>query len=237
MPPDSSDIQREEDSKSLAANLSQDLTAHIALQRHQHEQLQSLTDQLEVLRKDSIKEFNKCRNDLASHNERITRVEKPLSIYADDVYTVARYKTDVLPLDQRLSALETHFARNFPQSIIPLVTAEEKDQHSSVMLDLLKSIAFHERMHIEIRSARQKYPPLVSIQEAYTVILKQIDDLRRQVFQKGRRDVPDILKQLVQIATMSCRAAEDLHLMDPDKARIAAAPDGAAVPVSRIPNP
>ena len=65
----------------------------------------------------------------------------------------------------------------------------------------------------ELRLARQKHRPLNSAHEAYAVILEELDEFWEQVRLKREDREPIVmLVELVQIATMAQRAAEDLRV-------------------------
>lgn len=58
------------------------------------------------------------------------------------------------------------------------------------------------------------HPPLASLHEAYSVILEELDELWEHVRKRRQDRVPaETLKELVQIAAMCQRAAEDLGLV------------------------
>ena len=55
---------------------------------------------------------------------------------------------------------------------------------------------------------------MVSLHEAYAVILEEVDELWDEARKKNRdRKDEDVLTELVQIAAMCQRAAEDLNLV------------------------
>ncbi|MGH9892343.1 MAG: hypothetical protein ACREA0_10240 [bacterium] len=63
----------------------------------------------------------------------------------------------------------------------------------------------------ELLAARQKHPQIHDLHAAYSVILEEVDEFWGEV----KKQVPDrsnVLQELVQIAAMCCRAAEDLRL-------------------------
>ncbi len=66
----------------------------------------------------------------------------------------------------------------------------------------------------EVRRARQKHPRLNSAHEAYAVILEELDEYWEEVRKrKADRNNFSSLMELVQIAAMANRAAEDLGLV------------------------
>jgi translation initiation factor 2B subunit (eIF-2B alpha/beta/delta family) len=66
----------------------------------------------------------------------------------------------------------------------------------------------------ELDLARQAYPPMNSLHEAYAVILEEVKEFEMEVFRKpDQRHVENILKELAQIAAMCQRTAEDCLLI------------------------
>ena len=69
---------------------------------------------------------------------------------------------------------------------------------------------FGERLDAEIERAREKHPPINSLHEGYAVILEEMEEFWKEVRkQKSDRDTQLIIKELVQIAAMCRRTAED----------------------------
>ena len=65
----------------------------------------------------------------------------------------------------------------------------------------------------ELANARCGNKPMNSAHEAYAVILEELDEFWEEVRKKRiDRDPVKMLNELVQIAAMCQRAAEDLHL-------------------------
>lgn len=63
----------------------------------------------------------------------------------------------------------------------------------------------------ELISARSKNAPFNSAHEAYSIILEEIDEFWDEVKKKrAERDRTTMLLELIQIAAMAQRAAEDL---------------------------
>jgi hypothetical protein len=66
----------------------------------------------------------------------------------------------------------------------------------------------------EIAKARAKHGPMNSLHEAYAVILEELDEFWEEVRawrgSKGDTDRVKARKELVQVAAMAMRAAEDL---------------------------
>jgi hypothetical protein len=81
-----------------------------------------------------------------------------------------------------------------------------RSQSVDVFLDLVQT---------EIQRARAKHPtPIHSIAEGYAVILEELDEFWDEVRrQHGARDKDAMLKELVQIAAMCMRTAEDCNLI------------------------
>lgn len=73
---------------------------------------------------------------------------------------------------------------------------------------------FQEKVRIELTEARSSHERINSAHEAYSVILEELDEFWEQVRMKREaRDKGEMLKELVQIAAMAQRAAEDLELI------------------------
>lgn len=76
----------------------------------------------------------------------------------------------------------------------------------------------------ELARTRQKHPqPIHSTHEGYAVLLEEVTELQAEVF-KSRRDVAATYAELVQVAAMARRMAEDLGLAESAIARRLAAP-------------
>jgi hypothetical protein len=73
-------------------------------------------------------------------------------------------------------------------------------------------VPFGDLVRRELEEARRgPYPALHSLHEAYAVLLEELDELWEMTRKKDRdRDPAAVLRELVQIAAMSQRAAEDL---------------------------
>lgn len=66
----------------------------------------------------------------------------------------------------------------------------------------------------ELERARAKHPHGITTEfEAYGVILEEVDELRAEVWRQ-QADREAMLAELVQVAAMAQRAAEDLGLLD-----------------------
>lgn len=65
----------------------------------------------------------------------------------------------------------------------------------------------------ELRAARAKHPPMHSAHEGYAIILEEVDELKAEVWKNGSARDPERMRaELIQIAAMCARMADDLHL-------------------------
>ncbi len=70
---------------------------------------------------------------------------------------------------------------------------------------------FADLVERELRVARQEYDPFDNPHHAYAVILEELESFRLQVFKaKCHRDPFIMAQELIQVAAMARRAAEDL---------------------------
>ena len=70
---------------------------------------------------------------------------------------------------------------------------------------------FPELVATELKSARQQFPRFASRDEAFGVILEEIDEFWDKVKHHQREWAPPaLLRELIQIAAMCQRAVEDL---------------------------
>jgi NTP pyrophosphatase (non-canonical NTP hydrolase) len=70
---------------------------------------------------------------------------------------------------------------------------------------------FSELVREELASARKKHGPMLSIHEGYAVILEELDEAWDEVKKKTRdRDLDNLYKELIQIAAMCQKMAEDV---------------------------
>jgi hypothetical protein len=71
---------------------------------------------------------------------------------------------------------------------------------------------FPDAVAAELERARAKHPARQSsLHEGYAVLLEEVDELWEQVKKRAsERDWPNILLELVQIAAMAQRTAEDV---------------------------
>lgn len=98
-----------------------------------------------------------------------------------------------------------------------------KPEQTNNLYDLMRSaftamnatVLFPHLVKIELLGARTKNPkPLNSSHEAYAVILEEVDEFWEEVKKKkSMRDPVKMRGELVQIAAMCQRAAEDLGLI------------------------
>lgn len=79
---------------------------------------------------------------------------------------------------------------------------------------------FERLIEEELARARAAYPRINSLHEGYAVILEEVRELETEVFKKPfHRDPQKVLMELVQIAAMCIRTAEDCHLLADVKER------------------
>lgn len=70
---------------------------------------------------------------------------------------------------------------------------------------------FSEHVAKELASAREKHGPMLSIHEGYAVILEELDEVWDEVKKKTKeRDLENLLKELIQVAAMAQKMAEDV---------------------------
>lgn len=71
--------------------------------------------------------------------------------------------------------------------------------------------SFSELLKNELVKARIKNPPINSVHEGYSIILEEVDEFWDWVKMKKKlRDPNEMLTELVQIAAMAQRTAEDV---------------------------
>ena len=79
---------------------------------------------------------------------------------------------------------------------------------------------FERLIEEELARARTAYPRINSLHEGYAVILEEVRELETEIFKKPfRRDLEHVLTELVQIAAMCIRTAEDCRLLADVKER------------------
>jgi hypothetical protein len=84
-----------------------------------------------------------------------------------------------------------------------------------VALQAMRPSPFRSQVESELASARAKHARLNSAHEAYAVILEELDEFWDQVrLRREQRDKREMLKELIQVAAMAQRAAEDLELIE-----------------------
>ncbi len=72
---------------------------------------------------------------------------------------------------------------------------------------------FDKMVRDELARARAKNAPMNSLHEGYAVILEELDEFWDEVKKKKvERNTTDILKELVQVAAMCQKTAEDVVL-------------------------
>lgn len=76
---------------------------------------------------------------------------------------------------------------------------------------------FTEKVAVEITHARKKHAPIHSLHEGYAVILEEVCELWAEVMKRReQRDLVRIREELIQIAAMAQRTAEDVIETNPD---------------------
>ncbi len=74
---------------------------------------------------------------------------------------------------------------------------------------------FSEIVAEELHWAKEKHPPIASVHEGYAVILEEVDEFWDEVKKKKKlRSKSAMREELVQIAAMAQRTAEDLNLLE-----------------------
>ncbi len=74
-------------------------------------------------------------------------------------------------------------------------------------------MTFAQRVNAEVARARNKHAPVQTIHEGYAVLLEEVDEFWHEV--KNSRPYNDaLLSELVQVAAMAQRIAEDTGLID-----------------------
>ncbi len=69
--------------------------------------------------------------------------------------------------------------------------------------------SFAEMVEAELKRARQKHAPIHSPHEGYAVLLEEVEEVKKEVFWGERGG---LLLELVQVAAMAQRMAEDCEL-------------------------
>jgi hypothetical protein len=77
----------------------------------------------------------------------------------------------------------------------------------------MKPPTFAEMVHQRLRRARSTFRSFNSAHEGYAVLLEELDEFKAEVWKKPiDRDKARMLHELVDLAAMCQRAAEDLRL-------------------------
>lgn len=71
--------------------------------------------------------------------------------------------------------------------------------------------SFIEQVADEVASAKAAFPPFASEHEGYAILLEEVDELWDEVkVNQKLRDYPKMFRELVQVAAMAQRMADDL---------------------------
>jgi len=74
--------------------------------------------------------------------------------------------------------------------------------------DMMK---FNNLVREELKRARRKHGPILSIHEGYAVILEELDEAWNEVKkQTEERNLNNLLKELIQVSAMAQKMAEDV---------------------------
>ena len=83
----------------------------------------------------------------------------------------------------------------------------------AIIASIVNESPFIAAVERELARARAKHAPLNSAHEAYAVILEELDEFKAEVWKKRElRDHAAMRQELIQLAAMCARAAEDLEL-------------------------
>ncbi len=78
---------------------------------------------------------------------------------------------------------------------------------------LEKTMTFQDRVTAELASAREKFPKFNSAHEGFAVLYEEVDELWDEVKKKQKdRNRIQMLRELIQVAAMAQRMAEDIVL-------------------------
>lgn len=70
---------------------------------------------------------------------------------------------------------------------------------------------FTDEVEYELASARSKHPtPMHSAHEGFAILLEEVDEVKQEVFHGKSRQL--LREELIQVAAMAQRMAEDLQL-------------------------
>jgi hypothetical protein len=88
-----------------------------------------------------------------------------------------------------------------------VLTEERKEERNEDGIMML----FQENVATELLNARAKYRPMASAHEGWAVLREEVDELWDEVKKKpAKRDAVTMYVELVQIAAMAQRMAEDI---------------------------
>lgn len=74
---------------------------------------------------------------------------------------------------------------------------------------------FLHQVALELMRARSKHEPIHSLHEGFAVLLEEVDEFKALVWrQTADRDPAEVLTELIHIAAMAARCAEDCGLID-----------------------
>lgn len=72
---------------------------------------------------------------------------------------------------------------------------------------------FPQLVKAELAAARAGHDPIHSLHEGYAVLLEEVDEFKVEVWKRrSKRKKAEVLAELVQVAAMAQRVAEDLKL-------------------------
>lgn len=74
---------------------------------------------------------------------------------------------------------------------------------------------FLHQVALELMRARAKHEPIHSLHEGFAVLLEEVDEFKALVWRQTKdRDPAELLTELIHIAAMAARCAEDCGLID-----------------------
>lgn len=98
------------------------------------------------------------------------------------------------------------------------ITAKQRREAMRAINTMADDHTFFCAAESELYNARKLHSPLNSSHEAYAVILEEVDEFWDEVRKKrSERDPGAMRKELIQIAAMACRAANDVVAKMPVK--------------------
>jgi hypothetical protein len=100
----------------------------------------------------------------------------------------------------------------------PAITNQDGGMQSDSPYNLqrmgVRTLMFQEMVRREIEGARGKHAPIHSLHEGYAVILEELDEVKQEIWKRAEHRSPTLtLKELVQVAAMAQRVAEDCGLL------------------------